>query len=152
MAESLRSRVFRWTMNFWPCYRGTGARVTYIADDWKEVRIKLGLTWRTRNYVGSIFGGSLYAAVDPFYMIMLLKCLGPEYIVWDKAATIRFRKPGRSTLTATFKVDDTELDEIKSLLKTEPKLDRSYRVDLVDAKGVVHAEVDKIIHIRRRKT
>ena len=89
-------------MNLWPCYRGSGARITYIAGDWKEVRVKLRLSLRTQNYVGSIFGGSLYAAVDPIYMLMLIKCLGPGYVVWDKAATIRFRKPGRSTLTATF--------------------------------------------------
>ncbi len=150
MPESLRTRVFRWTMNFWPCYRGAGARITYVSDDWKEVCVKLGLTWRTRNYVGSIFGGSLYASVDPIYMLMLIKCLGPDFIVWDKAATIRFRKPGRSTLTATFKLDDIELDEIKRLLDAEPMLDRTYRVDLVDAKGLVHAEVEKIIHISRK--
>lgn len=138
-------------MNLWPCYRGSGARITYIAADWKEFRVKLRLSLRTRNYVGSIFGGSLYAAVDPIYMLMLIKCLGPGYVVWDKAATIRFRKPGRNTLTTTFKLDDAELDEIKLRLKTEPKLDRTYRVELVDANGIVHAEIDKIIHISKKQ-
>lgn len=66
MPESFRTRWFRGGMNFWPCYRGTGGRLTFIASDWSEVRVKLGLSWRTRNYVGTIFGGSLYAAVDPF--------------------------------------------------------------------------------------
>lgn len=139
-------------MNFWPCYRGSGARITYIAGDWKEVRVKLKLSLRTRNYVGSIFGGSLYSAVDPIYMLMLIKCLGPGYVVWDKAATIRFRRPGRSTLTATFKLDDAELDEIKHRLESEPKLDRTYRVELVDANSIVHAEIDKTIHISRKPT
>lgn len=138
-------------MNLWPCYRGSGARITYIAADWKEFRVKLRLSLRTRNYVGSIFGGSLYAAVDPIYMLMLIKCLGPGYVVWDKAATIRFRKPGRNTLTTTFKLDDAELDEIKLRLETEPKLDRTYRVELVDANGIVHAEIDKIIHISKKQ-
>ena len=151
MPESLRTRSFRWLMNCWPCYRGSGGRITYISGDWQECRVRLKLSLRTRNYVGSIFGGSLYSAVDPIYMLMLIKCLGPGYVVWDKAATIKFRKPGRSTLTATFKLDDAELEEIKSLLETEPRLNRSYRVDLVDADGVVHAEVEKLIHISRAK-
>ncbi len=138
-------------MNFWPCYRGSGGRIVYIAMDWKEVRVKLRLSLRTYNYVGSIFGGSLYAAVDPIYMLMLIKCLGPGYVVWDKSASIRFRKPGRSTLTATFKIEDAELAEIKQRLETEPKLDRTYRVELVDASGVGHAEVEKVIHISRKK-
>ena len=95
--------------NLWPCFRGTGARVTHIADDWSELRVRLPLSRRTRNYVGTIFGGSMYAAVDPFQMLMLIQRLGPEYVVWDKAATIRFRQPGRSTLTATFRVADVEV-------------------------------------------
>ena len=142
----------RWGFNFWPCYRGTGARVTYIASDWREVRVRLPLSWRTRNYVGTIFGGSLYAAVDPFFMIMLMKNLGPDYVVWDKAATIRFRKPGRDVLSASFRLDEAEVGDIRHLLRDQPKVDRTYTVQLVDAAGVVHAEIEKVIHISLRKS
>jgi hypothetical protein len=141
------TRIF---FNFFPAYRGTGARMTYVSADWREVRIRLPLSWRTRNYVGTIYGGSLYGAVDPFYMIMLIKNLGPGYVVWDKAATIRFRKPGKSTLTATFVIDDAELAAIHEALATAPSVDRVYKVALVDAEGVVHAEVEKVVYIRRR--
>ena len=151
MPESLRTRLFRWGFNLWPCYRGTGARVTFIAGDWREVRVCLPLSWRTRNYVGTIFGGRLFAAVDPFFMIMLMKHLGPEAVVWDKAASIRFRKPGRGPLHATFRLDETELAEIRGLLPDAPKLDRTYTIQLVDSEGVVHAEVHKVIHISMRK-
>lgn len=147
MRESLRTRAFRWAFNLWPCYRGTGGRVTFIASDWSEVRIRLPLSWRTRNYVGTIFGGSLYAGVDPFYMLMLIQRLGPEYVVWDKAASIRFRRPGRSTLTARFTLEDGELDDIRRVLREQPKVDRTYTVCLLDAEGQVHAEVQKVIHI-----
>lgn len=151
MRESLKTRAFRWAFNFWPCYRGTGARVTHIAADWRETRIRLPLSLRTRNYVGTIFGGSLYAAVDPFYMLMLIHNLGRDYIVWDKAASIRFRRPGRSTLTATFRLDEAELQEIRDLLQDLPKVDRTYTVELVDKDGVVHAVVEKVIHIARKE-
>ncbi len=150
MSESLRTRAFRLAFNFWPCYRGTGARVTYIASDWREARIRLPLSLRTRNYVGSIFGGSLYAAVDPFYMLMLIHNLGPDYIVWDKAASIRFRRPGRSTLTATFRLDEAEVQEIRDLLQDLPKVDRTYTIELVDKEGLVHAVVEKVVHIARK--
>jgi len=150
LRESLRTRLFRWAFNVWPCFRGTGARVAFIASDWSEVRVRLPLSWRTRNYVGTIFGGSLYAGVDPFYMLMLIHRLGPDYVVWDKAASIRFRKPGRSTLFATFRVDEAELAEIRHLLQEQPKVDRTYPVELRDAQGVVHAEVQKVIHISLR--
>lgn len=151
MAESLRTRLWRWGFNFFPAYRGTGGRVTYIAADWREVRIKLPLNWRTRNYVGTTFGGSLYGAVDPFYMITLIKLLGPDYIVWDKAAAIRFRKPGRDTLYARFLITEEELAAIRAALATQPSVDRSYQVELADAAGVVHARVEKTVYVRRRE-
>ena len=150
MPESWRTRVTRWGFNFFPAYHGTGARITYISGDFREVRVRLPLNWRTRNYVGTIFGGSFYGAVDPHYMIMLIKILGPGYVVWDKAATIRFKKPGRGTLYARFLISEEEIAEIRRLLETEPSIDRVYQVELKDADGVVHAVVDKTIYIRRK--
>jgi acyl-coenzyme A thioesterase PaaI-like protein len=150
MPESWTTRINRWETNLFPAWRGTGARATYIAADWREVRVRLPLSWRTRNYVGTIFGGSLYGAADPWYMIMLIHALGPAYTVWDKAATIRFKKPGRSKLFARFLLSEDEIAEIRRVLETEPKTDRVYTVDLVDADGVVHATVEKTISIRKR--
>jgi len=148
--ESFQTKLHRLLFNFYPSYRRTGGRVTFIADDGSEIRVKIPLNWKTRNYVGTTFGGSLYGAVDPVYMVMLIKCLGPDYIVWDKAATITFIKPGRSTLYATFKINDSEIDLIRKKLDTEVKIDRVYTCDLVDCTGVVHAKVEKVIYIRKK--
>lgn len=123
----------------------------YIASDFREVKIQLPLTWRSRNAVGTIFGGAMYSSVDPIYMIMLMYCLGKDYVVWDKSASIRFRKPGRTTLTATFRLDDTELEAIRSATATGDSVDRTYNVDLLDGDGVVHASVEKVIYVRRNK-
>lgn len=150
MPESRQSRLFRWFFNIFPAYRGSGGRVTYIAGDYREIRVKLPLNWRTRNYVGTTYGGSLYGAVDPFYMIMLIKILGPDYVVWDKAASIRFRKPGRSTLYARFLLEEAEITAIKAALESAASVDRTYRVELADAGGVVHAEVEKVVYIARK--
>jgi hypothetical protein len=149
--ESWRTRIARWGFNLFPAYRGTGGRITYIADDWSEVRVQLRLSWRTRNYVGTLFGGSLYGAVDPIYMIMLIKLLGPRYVVWDKAATIRFRRPGHGTLHATFSVPPALVTEIRAELERATKLERELSVDLVDAAGNPHATVGKTLHISRRE-
>ena len=150
MPESWQSRWMRWKWAFFPPWRGTGARVVYISSDFREVRVELPLSWRTRNYVGTIFGGSLYGAVDPVYMIQLMQILGRGYVVWDKAATIRFRKPGRSKLTATFKIEEAEVNTIRQLTANGDPVDRVYNVDLVNAEGVVHASVEKTIYIRKR--
>jgi hypothetical protein len=89
--------------------------------------------------------------VDPIYMVMLIRILGPEYIVWDKAASIRFKKPGRETLYATFHISDEEIQTIQSSLDTLPSIDRLYHVELVNAQGVVHALIDKTVYIRKKE-
>jgi acyl-coenzyme A thioesterase PaaI-like protein len=148
MRESWRTRRTRWAFNWFPAYRGTGARIVFIASDWSEIRVRLPLNWRTRNYVGTIFGGSMYGAVDPVYMIMLIKLLGPDYVVWDKAATIRFRKPGRETLTATFRVSEDQLASIRAEVATNGRAERTYAVDMVNAAGEVHATCEKVLSIK----
>lgn len=142
-------RAFRHVLNFFPAYRGTGGWVTFIADDWSEMRVRLPLSWRTRNYVGTIFGGSIYASLDPHFMFMLMHRLGPDYLVWDKAAAVRFRKPGRTQLYAVCRMPDAEVAEVKRMLESEPKVDRFYTVDLVDKAGVVHASVEKVVNVRK---
>lgn len=150
MPESFRTRLLRYRFNLFPAYRRTGGRITYIAEDFHEIRVRLPLNWSTRNYVGTIFGGSMYGAVDPVYMVMLIHLLGPNYVVWDKAATIQFRKPGRSKLYARFIVTVEELNEIREQLYHAPSIDRVYEVDLVDVNGVVHAVVEKTLFIGRK--
>ena len=151
MPESFKTKLRRWALNFIPAYRGTGGWVTYISDDYTEVHVRLPLSWRTRNYVGTIYGGSMYGAVDPVYMIMLIKLLGRDYVVWDKAAAIRFRRPGRTTLRAKFIVEHSEVEAIRSELLERKSVDRVYTVELVDDAGKVHAQVEKTLYITRRK-
>jgi hypothetical protein len=151
MPESFRTKIDRHKFNFFPAYRGTGGRVTYIADDYREICVKIPLWWRTRNYVGTIYGGSMYGAVDPIYMLMLIKNLGLDYIVWDRAAKIRFRKPGKDTLYAHFLLSEEELDEIKESAETEKSIDRIYQVPLTDKNGMVHAQIEKTLYIAKKR-
>lgn len=148
MPESWATRRARWAFNWFPAYRGTGARVEYIAADWTEVRVRLPLSWRTRNYVGTIFGGSLYGAIDPMYMLMFMQQLGPDFVVWDKAATIRFLKPGRTTLRATFTLDPATIASVREAVMRVGRLDRDFDVALVDDTGVPHVAVSKTLYFR----
>jgi hypothetical protein len=100
--------------------------------------------------VGTIFGGSMYSAVDPIYMVMLIRRLGKDYVVWDKAASIQFKKPGRETLHARFVVTDGELAAIRAALETQRSIDRTYLIELKDSSGTVCATVERLIYIRKR--
>jgi hypothetical protein len=150
MPETWLTRLHRWAFNFHPAYRGTGARVAYIAGDWSEVRIRLPLNWRTRNTVRTIFGGSMYAALDPIYMQMLMHHLGPDYVVWDKAASIRFRRPGREQLYATFCLPLETVEAIRNAVRVNGKTEPEFTVELVNATGLVHATCHKVLSVRPR--
>jgi hypothetical protein len=152
MPESIQTRIKRWIYNFYPVYRRTGARIIYIDDSWQKIRISIPLRIWTRNYYGTISGISMFGGVDPIYMVMLIKLLGPDYVVWDKEAAIRFIKPGRNKLVAEFKINDDELNHIRQTLEAGLSVTRTYHVDLVDAQGTVCASVDKVIHIKKRNT
>ena len=73
----------QWFLNLYGPYLGAGVRVDYLAEDFRELNVSMGLHWYNRNYVGTHFGGSLYSMVDPFYMLMVMTVLGRDYVVWD---------------------------------------------------------------------
>jgi hypothetical protein len=148
MSSKLQRAMLR-SINIWPPILGAGIRVRWSPDG-KSVDVKMKLRFWNRNYVGTHYGGSLYSMADPFYMLMLMENLGSEYIVWDKAATIRFRKPGRGTVSAHFHLSDEQLDDIRTQLKTQPKYEPTFAVQIMDEAGDVVAEVQKVLHVRRK--
>jgi|SRR5271163_3079694 len=142
-------------LNLWPPFLGAGIRIRRFAPDWKAIDVEMKLRWWNRNYVRTHYGGSLYSMADPFFMLMLIENLGKDYIVWDKSASIRFRKPGRGTVFAEFRLSDEQIGEIKQALNSpalnpSDKIERVFRVEIKDGSGVVIAEVEKLLHIRRK--
>jgi acyl-coenzyme A thioesterase PaaI-like protein len=144
-AEKLKRRI-----RFYPPYLGAGVRVTHVSDDFRTVKVEMPLRFYNKNYVGTHFGGSLYAMCDPFYMLMLMNILGPGYIVWDKAATIRFKRPGKGLVTATFTISEEKIAEIRAAADSQPKVEPEFHVTVTDSEGNVVAEVDKLLYIRKK--
>jgi Domain of unknown function (DUF4442) len=147
MATRLQRFMLR-AINIWPPLLGAGIRVRWHSSRSVDVEMKLRL-WN-RNYVGTHYGGSLYSMSDPFYMLMLMENLGRDYIVWDKAANIRFRKPGKGKVKAEFRLSDAQLDEIRDKLVTQEKYEPTFLVHVKDEAGDVVAEVQKVLHVRRK--
>jgi len=145
------ARALRRAVNFWPPFLGAGIRVKHISPDMKSIDVEMKLRWWNANYVGTHFGGSLFAITDAFYMLMLMANLGRDYIVWDKAASIRYRKPGRGTVRAEFRLSDAQIDDIREKLKTLPKYEPVFRVDVKDEAGLVIAEVEKLLYVRKKE-
>jgi acyl-coenzyme A thioesterase PaaI-like protein len=138
-------------INLWPPLLGAGIRVTHLDSNWRFIDVEMKLRFWNRNYVGTHYGGSLYSMADPFFMVMLINILGPSYIVWDKSASIRFRRPGRGTVRAHFEVTDEQIASILQQLESAEKIEPTFTVEVKDESGQVIAEVQKVLSIRRKQ-
>lgn len=136
-------------INIYPPLLGAGIRARQI--DERTTSVEMKLTWLNRNLVGVHFGGSLYAMCDPWYMLILIRLLGNDYIVWDKAASTRFVSPGRGTVTATFHIPPERVDQIRADADRDGKTEPTFLVDVLDEQGKVIAHVEKLLYIRRKK-
>ena len=146
----MRANTFRHLLNLWPPFLFSGIHVTAIAGDFRHARVELRMRPWNRNYVGTHFGGSLFAMTDPFWMLLAMRSLGRDYIVWDKAGAIDFVKPGRGTVYAHFDLDDATLDELRASTGDGDKTLRWFETDVIDAAGDVVARMRKQLYVRRK--
>lgn len=137
-------------IGFWPPFWGTGIRVKKLSKDFKTVLVQMKLRVWNKNAVGTQFGGSLYSMTDPFYMLMLMNILGKEYIVWDKSATITYKKPCRKTVYARFELTDKMIEDIKTTVKEEGKMNKIFTIPIQEEDGVTMAVIEKTLYIRHR--
>lgn len=137
-------------LNFYPPYLFSGIKVVSQNDSFTYFKVRLKLTWYNRNLVGTAFGGSLYAMCDPFYMFILIVNLGKDYIVWDKAATINFVKPGKGTVYAEFSIPQEEIIKIKEVVNKEGKKVFTFPCKVVDGEGKTIAELTKDVYVRKK--
>jgi acyl-coenzyme A thioesterase PaaI-like protein len=148
--KAWRLRWLKLLANLYGPFLLSGIRLTRVAEDFGTIEVEMALRPWNRNYVGTHFGGSLFAMADPWFMIMLLERLGPGYRVWDKAGTIRFRKPGRGTVRARFELPAERLEEIRRAVDADGRVEPVFTVAIRDEEGEVVAEVEKRLSVRRK--
>ena len=135
-------------MHLWPPFLGAGIRLRHMSEDFREAEVELRLGRLNRNAVGTQFGGSLFAMTDPFYAIMLMRNLGRDYVVWDKAASIEYVAPGRGTVRARFALSEARLSQIRAQAASGEKVLPEFDTDIEDATGEVIARVHRTVYVR----
>lgn len=137
-------------MRFWPPFWGAGIKVKSFNPEITTIVVQMKLRFWNQNYVGTHFGGSLYSMCDPFYMLMLINTLGRDYIVWDKSASIRYKKPAKGMVFATFNLTPAQIELIKKALESETKIEHEFIIPIVDSSNEVVTEIKKILHISKK--
>lgn len=135
-------------LNFWPPFLFSGIKIVQRSGDYRHVRVKLKLRWWSANYFGTQYGGSIFSMTDPFYALMLIKNLGSDYVIWDKAASVRFITPGRTDLFADFTITDDDLEHIKELIRDQGKAHWTKKVAVKNTHGELVAEVERTVSIK----
>lgn len=142
------SNIFKWGFNFSPMYRRSTAKILYVSKDLLHVKIRLPLNYKNKNYMGTIFGGSMFSAVDPIPMVQLINLLNKNYVVWDKSAEIRFKIPGNQDLFAEFDYSQEELNKIIERVKIDNEIHIVKTTQLTNKdKSHIFCEVKKTIYI-----
>ena len=145
------ARTMRRVLNLWPPFLFTGIHVSHIGEDYRSARVELRMRPWNRNYVGTHFGGSLFAMTDPFWMLLVVHAIGDGYIVWDKAAHIEFEKPGRGVVVADFLLEEPVLEELRAAAADGGKVLRWFETPVRDASGDTVALVRKQLYVRRKR-
>lgn len=144
--ESFRTRWMRWAFNYWPCIWCSGGKVEFIASDFHELHVSLRLNIRTRNRVGTVFGGSIYSAIDPYYMLMFMEILGKQYVVWDKSATVKFVRPITSKVKCRFLITEDWVADVKRHIELRGEYTFDLPLHFEDEHGKVYAMFTKTIY------
>lgn len=138
-------------INFYPPFLGANIRLEECNENLTQFQVKLSLNRWNKNVMGTHFGGSLYAMCDPFYMWILMENLGKDFIVWDKAATIQFKKPGIGTVRAIFEISMEQIENIRKEVIELGKNDYHFSTVVKNENGQIVAEVDKTVYVRYNK-
>ena len=145
-----RERLFFRVINFYPPYLGAGVRVVRDGGDDRTIRVEMRLRPWNRNLFGTHFGGSLYSMCDPWFVVLLVRLLGEGYLVWDKAASIEFLRPGRGRVSATFHVTPEQVEEIRAAADRDGKNEPVLTANVVGEDGVVVARVTKTVWVKKK--
>ena len=142
--------LFRAFFNVSPMYRRSTGKILSVSKGFHKVEVKIPLTYKNRNYAGTIFGGSLFSATDPIYMVQLIQIIGTDYIVWDKSSVVRFKRPANEDAYVTFEFTDEEITQLKAQVATEKEMELTKLVEIKNQDGQVFCEIEKVIYVAEK--
>jgi hypothetical protein len=148
-------KTLKWALRLYPPMLFQRIWIKRFHKGFSGVDVKIGKSIINTNFNGSIFGGTIYGATDPFYAVLfdqLLQRRGFKVRVWLKSASIQYLKPGRSHLYFTIVITDEMLEEASAALHTIGKFVKAYPMEIKDVDGVICATVMNEVYIRNLHT
>lgn len=113
-----------------------------------HVRLTLGI--RTNNRVGTVYGGSIYSSIDPHFMLLFMEVLGKDYVVWDKAASVKFVKPIITSVKCRIALNPEIIQQVRDRVDQQQEFQIDLPLQYEDNEGNVYAVFTKTIYVAQK--
>lgn len=146
-------RTLKWALNFYPPLFFQRIWIRRFHKGFRGVDVKIANSFLNRNYNGSIFGGTIYAATDPFFALLfdqLMQRKGYKLRVWLKSGSIQYLKPGHTALYFTLTITDEMIAEAEKALTEYGKFVKAYPIALYNKKGELCATASNEVYLRNK--
>jgi len=146
--------VLKWALRFYPPLLFQRIWITRFHKGFRSVEVKIGRSILNKNYHKSIFGGTIYAAADPFYPVLFYHILsrkGYHVRAWTRSSAIRYHKPAHSNLHFTVTISESEISICEDQLRLSGRFRKSYLTEIFDKDDKLCASVINEIYMRDLK-
>lgn len=145
-------KALKWLLRIYPPFLFQRIWVREIHPDFKKVDVKIFKSLLNINSNKTIFGGTIFSAVDPFYAILIdqrLQLNGfNKTIAWLKSASIEYKKPGLTNLRFTIEITETDFNECVDALKTRGRIMKTFSIQILNELNEICAIAKNEIYIR----
>jgi hypothetical protein len=131
----ISEKALKWVIRFYPPLFFQRIWVKSFAKDFKGANVSIKKSVFNKNYNGSIFGGTIFAAADPFYPLLFHQIFlrrGHKVIVWLKSAQIQYLKPAVTDLHFNITIDDETITEAERMLNADGKFIKIFPIEIFD--------------------
>ncbi len=148
----LKPSILKWVLRFYPPFFFQRIWVVDISDDFHSIQVKIHKSFLNLNANKTIFGGTIFSAIDPIHSV-LLDCIFKKKginktVAWLKSANIQYLKPGTTDLQFKVSLQAYQVNEALNDIEHHGKVVKTFMTEIFDVTGLKCAECHNEIYIR----
>jgi len=122
-----------------------------VSPDFMCIKVRVKRSLLNNNLSGTMFGGTLFSAADPFFALMYWQIFAHRYDqkvkVWLKSAEIKYKRPAMGDIFLEFNLTEEEVLQAKTDLDTKGKHNQTHEVLLKNENGEICAIVHSVTYV-----
>lgn len=148
----LSPTALKWVLRSYPPFFFQRIWIKNILEGFRGVDVKISKSFLNINTNRTVFGGTIFSALDPLYPILMdqiFKSKGiNKTVAWLKSAKIEYRKPGTTNLSFAIRLQEDEIDEALATIRTTGRVIKVFKTEVYDTAKTLIAVSYNEIYIR----